>query len=112
MKTYTLSVKTLTRNLTPERHNNCAPCLGLILPIRWVTPPPNFLEVFSFGVTIALSSYLVCLQHWFIFMVYRHNVDLVFIDIYIYIYIYIYIHICVLSSTAFTYSYVFKLTIF
>ena len=42
MKTYILSVNTLTWNLTTERHNNCAPCLGLILPIRWVTPPPTF----------------------------------------------------------------------
>ena len=47
MKTYTLSVNTLTRNLTSERHDNCAPCLGLIFPIRRVTPPPNFwLEYF------------------------------------------------------------------
>ena len=42
MKTYILSVNTLMWNLTSERHDNCAPCLGLILPIRWVTPPPNF----------------------------------------------------------------------
>ena len=41
MKTYILSVNTLTWNLTSERHDNCAPCLGLILLIRWVTPPPN-----------------------------------------------------------------------
>ena len=48
MKTYTRIVNTLTRNLTSERHDNCAPCLGLILPIWWVTPPPNFcLECFS-----------------------------------------------------------------
>ena len=64
MKTYTLSVNTLTWNLTSERHNNCAPCLGLILPIRWVTPPPNFcLEYFSVGVIFAKSSHLVCLQY-------------------------------------------------
>ena len=43
MKTYILSVNTLMWNLTSERHDNCAPCLGLILPIRWVTPPPNVL---------------------------------------------------------------------
>ena len=42
MKTYILSVNTLMWNLTSERHDNCAPCLGLILPIRWVTPPPTF----------------------------------------------------------------------
>ena len=60
MKTYTLSVNTLMRNLTSECHDNCAQCLGLILPIRWVTPPPNVLfwsvslmalscNVFTFG---------------------------------------------------------------
>ena len=77
MKTYTLSVNTLTRNLTLERHDNCAPCLGLILPIRWVTPPPNsclkcfirrvICKVFAFG----LSSTLIWLH------VYLHNVELV-----------------------------------
>ena len=41
MKTYILSVNTLMWNLTSERHDNCASCLGLILPIRWLTPPPN-----------------------------------------------------------------------
>jgi hypothetical protein len=57
MKIYTLSVKILKWNLTSEHHDNGAPCLGLILPIRWVTPPPNFSWRLSFGVTsIALSS--------------------------------------------------------
>ena len=77
MKTYTLSVNTLTRNLTLERRDNCASCLGLILPIRWVTPPPNSClkcfnwrhncKVFSFG----LSSTLIWLH------VYFPNVELV-----------------------------------
>src|SRR3954470_16775697 len=53
MKTYILSVNTLTWNLTSEHHNNCAPCLGLILPIRWVTPPPIFLE------DLCLASYCI-----------------------------------------------------
>ena len=94
MKTYILSVNTLTWNLTSERHDNCAPCLGLILPIRWVTPPPNVLfkvfhswryicYVFTFG----LASIATCLHD------YLHYVD--------------YIYTSVLSSTAFTYSYVF-----
>ena len=62
MKTYTLSVNTLTWNLTSERHDNCAPCLGLILPIRWVTPPPNFcLEYFL------LALHLQSLRIWFVF---------------------------------------------
>ena len=98
MKTYTPSVNTLTWNLTLERHDNCAPCLGLILSIQWVTPPPNsclkcfywrhICIVFAFG----LSSTLIWCH------VYLHSVDLVS---------YWYIYICVLSSIAFTYSYVF-----
>ena len=60
-KTYVLSVNTLMWNLTSERHDNCAPCLGLILPIRWVTPPPNFLEDFH------LASWLHYLHIWFVF---------------------------------------------
>ena len=82
MKTYILSVNTLMWNLTSERHDNCAPCLGLILPIRWVTPPPNVLlwsvslmalpcYVFTFG----LASISTCLHD------YLHYVD--YIDIYI-----------------------------
>ena len=99
MKTYTLSVNTLMQKLTLECHDNCATCLGLILPIRWVTPPPNsclkcfywchICIIFAFG----LSSTMICLR------VYLHNVELV-LCWYIYIY-------SVLSSTAFTYSYVF-----
>ena len=98
MKTYTLSVNTLIRNLTSERHDNCAPCLGLILPIRWVTPPPKFcLKCFIWRYickvfALDLSSTLICLH------VYLHNVDLSLTQIYTYI--------CVLSSTTFTYSYV------
>ena len=61
MKTYTLSVNTLMRKLTLEHHNNCAPCLGLILPIRWVTPPPNScLKCFH------LTSHLHSLHIWFV----------------------------------------------
>ena len=71
MKIYTLSVNTLTWNLTSERHDNCASCLGLILPIRWVTPPPNVLfkvfhswryicYVFTFG----LASISTCLHDY------------------------------------------------
>ena len=96
MKTYPLSVNTLMWNLTSERHDNCAPCLGLILPIRWVTPPPNVLfwsvslmalpcNVFTFGLA-SISTY---------FHDYLHYVD------------YIYIYTSVLSSTTFAYSYVF-----
>ena len=96
MKTYILSVNTLMWNLTSERHDNCAPCLGLILPIRWATPPPNVpfrsvslvalpCNIFTFG----LASNSTCLHD------YLHYVD--YIDIYT----------SVLSSTAFTYSYVF-----
>ena len=96
MKTYILSVNTLMWNLTSERHDNCAPCLGLILPIRWVTPPPNVLfEVFHswryicYVFTFGLASISTCLHD------YLHYVDC--IDIYT----------SVPSSTAFTYSYVF-----
>ena len=63
MKTYILSVNTLTWNLTSERHDNCAPCLGLILPIRWVTPPPNF-SVWSVSLMALL---LQRLRIWFVF---------------------------------------------
>ena len=84
MKTHTLSVNTLTRNLTSERHNNCASCLGLILPIRWVTPPPNFclecfllvlhlqslhfLFVFNVNMASCLSS-----MYWFGFCPLQHS---------------------------------------
>ncbi len=67
MKTYILSVNTLMWNLTSERHDNCAPCLGLILPIRWVTPPPTVLfEVFHswryicYVFTFGLASISTC----------------------------------------------------
>ena len=99
MKTCILSVNTLMRNLIPERHNNCAPCLGLILPIRWVTPPPNVLfEVFHsrryicYVFTFGLSSISTCLHD------YLHYIDLI---------VFWYIHTSVLSSITFTYSYVF-----
>ena len=67
MKTYILSVNTLMWNLTSERHDNYAPCLGLILPIWWVTPPPTFLEDFS------LASWLHYLLNWFLFKVYLQS---------------------------------------
>ena len=99
MKTYILSVNILTWNLTSERHDNCAPCLGLILPMRWVTPPPNssfevffswryICYVFAFG----LSSISTCLHD------YLHYVDFI---------AFLYIYTSILSSTSFTYSYVF-----
>ena len=102
MKTYILSVNTLTWNLTSEHHDNCAPCLGLILPIRWVTPPPNFLvwsvslmalllNIFAFGWSSTFN-----LSSWF--------TSLCWVDCFL---IYIYIYTSILSSTAFTYSYVF-----
>ena len=80
MKTYILSVNTLMWNLTSERHDNCAPCLGLILPIRWVTPPPIVLfemfhswryicYVFTFGLA-SNSTY---------FHDYLHYVDYIYI---------------------------------
>ena len=85
MKTYILSVNTLMWNLTSERHDNCAPCLGLILPIRWVTPPPNsslrsvslmalhlqclcFLFVFNVNMTSCLPS-----TYWFGFCPLQHS---------------------------------------
>ena len=81
MKTYPLSVNALMWNLTSKRHDNCAPCLDLILPIRWVPPPPNSYWSVSLGVTIAKSSHLDCLQHWFVFMIYLCNVELAHIFI-------------------------------
>ena len=99
MKTYTLSVNTLTRNLTSERHDNCAPCLGLILPIRWVTPPPNFcLKYFL------LALHLQNLRVWFVFNI---NMTSCLSSLYWFGLIRIYSYIRVLSSTSFTYSYAF-----
>ena len=77
MKTYTLSVNTLMRNLSSERHDNCAPCLGLILPIWWVTPPPNLCLKYFIGRLICKvfafnSSSTLILLH-----VYLHYIDLV-----------------------------------
>ena len=74
MKPCILSVNTLMRNLTSERHDNCAPCLGLILPIRWVTQPPKVLfevfhswryicYVFTFGLA-SISTYLHDYLHY------------------------------------------------
>ena len=79
--------------------DNCASCLGLILPIRWVTPPPNFcLEC------VLLALHLQSLRVWFVF-----NVDMtscLSLQCWFGL-ILIYTYISVLSSTAFTYSYVF-----
>ena len=100
MKTYTLSVNTLMRNLTSERHDNCVPCLGLILPIRWVTPPPNFcLKYFL------LALHLQNLRVWFVFNI---NMTSCLSSQCWFGLILIYTYISVLSSTAFTYSYVFS----
>ena len=63
MKTYILTVNTLTWNLTSERHDNRAPCLGLILPIRWVTPPPNIL----FWSVSLMALLLNIFAYWFVF---------------------------------------------
>ena len=100
MKTYTLSVNTLTRNLTSERHDNCAPCPGLILPIRWVTPPPNF----------CLKYFLLVLhlQNLRILFVFNFNMSSCSSSLYWFGLIWIYSYISVLSSTIFTYSYVFS----
>ena len=95
MKTYILSVNTLMWNLTSERHDNCASCLGLILPIRWVTPPPNVL----FWSVSLMALHLLCLHIWFGF-----NLN---ISSWLSSLCWLYIYISVLSSTAFTYSYVF-----
>ena len=71
IKTYILSVNTLMWNLTSEHHDNCVPCLGLILPIRRVTPPPKVLfEMFNSWRYIAMTLHLVCLQFQFTFMIF------------------------------------------
>ena len=87
MKTYTRSMNRLTRNLTSVRHDNCAPCLDLILPIRWVTPSPNFcLECFL------LALHLLCLHIWFVFK-FQHVLMFIFT---IELVLFRYIHILVL----------------
>ena len=100
MKTYILSVNTLMWNLTSERHDNCAPCLGLILPIRWVTPPPKFLglKCFTHGVIVEYPRILICLQLSTYIHDLLHYVELIAFS---------YIYTSILSSTTFTYSYVF-----
>ena len=97
MKTYILSVNTLIWNLTLERHDNCAPCLGLILPIRWVTPPPNDL----FWSVSLMALHLLCLHIWFGFDL---NISSWLSSL---CWLYRYIYTSVLSSTTFTCSYVF-----
>ena len=88
MKTYIRSVNTLTWNLTSERHDNCAPCLGLILLIWWVTPPPNFLvwSVSLMALLLNIFAFDLTSKFQLIFMIYFTSI---------------------LSSTSFTYSYVF-----
>ena len=99
MKIYILSVNTLMWNLTSERHDNCALCLGLILHIRWVTPPPNFcLEYFL------LALHLQSLRIWFVF---TFNLSSWLSSLCWFGCILIYTYISVLSSTSFTYSYDF-----
>ena len=84
MNTYILSVNTLTWNLTSERHDNCAPCLGLIFPIRRVTPPPNFwLEYFLLALHLQSLCILLVfnanmdsclsLMYWFSFCPLQHS---------------------------------------
>ena len=87
MKTYTLSVNTLTRNLTSERHDNCVPCLGLILPIRWVTPPPNS-SVWS---VLPMALHVLCLHILFVFILNLSSwlSSLCWFDCLFHIYIYI-----------------------
>ena len=89
MKTYILSVNTLTWNLTSEHHDNCAPCPGLILPIRWVTPPPNS-SVWS---VLPMALHLLCLHILFVFILNLSSwlSSLCWFDCLFHIYIYIYI---------------------
>ena len=105
MKTYILSVNTLTWNLTSERHDNCAPCLGLILPIRWETPHPKFLglKCFTHGVIVEYLRILICLQLSTYLHDLLHYVELIAFS---------YIYTSILSSKAFTYSYVFTVESF
>ena len=84
MKTYTLSVNTLMWNLTSERHDNCAPCLGLMLPIRWVTPPPNvpFWSVSLMALPCNVFTFDLASNSTY-FHDYLHYVDYKYIYIYI-----------------------------
>ena len=81
MKTYTLSVNTLTWNLTSEHHDNCAPCLGSNTSYTVGNATTKLSRRFTSSVMIALSSHLVCLQHLFDFTVYLRNFELVFVYI-------------------------------
>ena len=99
MKNNTLSVKKLMKKLILRLLRQLYVVSEIIILIRWVTPPPKlkififdipqFLKFFSFSNSSTLQN-----LHWFL----RFSSLVIYINIYAF-----------MSSTAFTYSYLFKL---
>ena len=99
MKNNTLSVKKLMKNLILRTLRQLYAVSEIIILIRWVTPPQKVENLqFEFFLSFWNSSVFQILQLCKIF-----TVSFVFLH-WLYIYIYEF-----MSSTAFTYSYFFKL---
>ena len=97
MKTYTLSVNTLMRNLTSDHHDNCAPCLGSYTVGNATTK--ILFDVFH------LALHLQSLRIWFVFNIVMNSC---LSSQCLFGLILVYTYISVLSSTAYTYIYVFS----
>ena len=98
MKNNTLSVKKLTKNLILRTLRQLYAVSEIIILIRWVTPPP---KVENLQFEFFLSFEIPQLFMFFNFALSSPSLSIFFIG---YIYIYEF-----MSSTAFTYSYFFKL---
>ena len=98
MKNNTLSVKKLMKNLILRTLRQLYAVSEIIILIRWVTPPQK-LKIFNLSFSSVLKflscSYSSTFQNLHCFLLFLH---------WLYIYIYEF-----MSSTAFTYSYFFKL---
>ena len=100
MKNNTLSVKKLTKNLILRTLRQLYAVSEIIILIRWVTPPPKVENLqFEFFLSFEIPQFF----KFFNFAKSSLFPSFFFIG-YIYIYIYEF-----MSSTAFTYSYFFKL---
>ena len=74
MKTYTLSVNTLTKNLILRTLRQLYAMFEIIILIRWVTPPQK-LKIFNLSfssvlkfLSCSISSTLQCLHHFRLFL--------------------------------------------
>ena len=99
MKNNTLSVKKLMKNLILRTLRQLYAVSEIIILIRWVTPPQKVENLqFDFFLSFAILQFFKFFNFFKIF-----TVSFVFLH-WLYIYIYEF-----MSSTAFTYSYFFKL---